>query len=120
MPLELQDEVCWTSINQFELLRRTDSCVQVGGHNVSTAWVREQLLTYPAVKDASVRLDTASSISRLKAFVVLKGSADPSQQAAFQDWAMNHLPWYAALSSICYGAELPRNAMGKLSDWPGQ
>ena len=79
-----------------------------------------RLLTYPAVKDASVRLDTASSISRLKAFVVLKGSADPSQQAAFQDWAMNHLPWYAALSSICYGAELPRNAMGKLSDWPGQ
>ena len=120
VPLELQDEVRWTSINQFELLRRTDSCVQVGGHNVSTVWVREQLLTYPAVKDASVRLDTASSISRLKAFVVLKVLADPSQQAAFQGWAMNYLPWYAALSSICYGAELPRNAMGKPSDWPGQ
>ena len=120
VPLELQDEVCWTSMNQFELLCRTDNCVQVGGHNVSTAWVREQLLAYPAVKDASVRLDTASSIPRLKAFVVLEAPIDPSKRTALQDWAMNHLPWYAALSSICYGAELPRNALGKLSDWPGE
>jgi len=120
VPLDLQDEVHWTGTNQFELLRRTDSCVQVGGHNVSTAWVREQLLAYPAVEDASVRLDTAASIPRLKAFVVLKASADPSQQTALQDWAMNHLPWYAALSSICFGTELPRNAMGKLSEWPVQ
>ena len=117
VPMELQDEVHWTGTNQFELMRRADCCVQVGGHNVSTAWVREQLLAYPDVEDASVRLDTAIPIPRLKAFVVLKAPADPSQQAALQDWAMNHLPWYAALSSICFGAELPRNAMGKPSDW---
>lgn len=120
VPLALQDEVRWTGANQFELLRRTDSCVQVGGHNVSLAWVREQLLTYPAVEDASVRLDTAAQLPRLKAFVVLKAPANQAQKVGLQAWALENLPWYAALGSICYGGELPRNAMGKLSDWPVQ
>lgn len=120
MPLALQDDVRWTGTNQFELLRRTDSCVQVGGHNVSLAWVREQLLAYSAVEDASVRLDTAAPLPRLKAFVVLKAPANQAQQAGLQAWALDNLPWYAALGNICYGAELPRNAMGKPSDWPVQ
>ena len=120
VPLVLQDEVRWIGVNQFELLRRTDSCVQVGGHNVSLAWVREQLLTYPAVEDASVRLDTAAQLARLKAFVVLKAPANQAQKVGLQAWALENLPWYAALGSICYGGELPRNAMGKPSDWPVQ
>ena len=118
VPLTLQDELHWTGVNEFKLLRRTDCCVQVGGHNVLTDWVREQLLAHFAVQDASVRLDTAASLPRLKAFVVLKAPADQSQQAKLQDWALDNLPWYAALSSICYGTELPRNAMGKPSAWP--
>jgi long-chain acyl-CoA synthetase len=118
VPLGLQDEIRWTGTDQFELLRRTDRCVQVGGHNVSLAWVREQLLAYPAVEDASVRLDTAVGPPRLKAFVVLKAPSDLSQEAGLQEWALDNLPWYAALSSICYGAELPRNIMGKPTDWP--
>ena len=120
VPLELQDEVRWTSVNQFELLRRTDSCVQVGGHNVSLAWVREQLMTYCAVEDVSVRLDGAAAHPRLKAYVVLKAPADQSQKEGLQSWALDNLPWYAALSSICFGAELPRSVMGKLTDWPVQ
>ena len=118
--LGLQDEVRWTGMNQFELLRRIDSCVQVGGHNVSPVWVREKLMAYPAVEDASVRLDAAAPHPRLKAFVVLKAPADLSQQASLQEWALDNLPWYAALSSISYGAELPRNLMGKPTDWPVQ
>ena len=120
VPLELQDELHWTSVNQFELLRRTDNCVQVGGHNVSPAWVREQLMTYFAVKDASVRLDGATAHPRLKAFVVLKAPADQSQKVGLQSWVLDNLPWYASLSSICFGAELPRSIMGKLTDWPVQ
>ena len=120
VPLGLQDEVRWTAINQFELLRRTDSCVQVGGHNVSPAWVREQLMAYPSVKDVSVRLDGAATHPRLKAFVVLEAPTDRSQQAGLQNWALDNLPWYAVPSSICFGAELPRSVMGKLTDWPPQ
>ena len=118
--LALEDEVRWTGTSQFELLRRTDNCVQVGGHNVSVTWVREQLLAYPAVEDASVRLDTFAPHPRLKAFIVLKAPANQALQTELQEWALENLPWYAALGSICYGAELPRNAMGKLSDWPVQ
>ena len=120
MPLRLQDELRWISANQFELLQRTDSCVQVGGHNVSPAWVREQLMTYPAVEDVSVRLDEAGLHPRLKAFVVFKAPADQLQQAGLQNWALHNLPWYATPSSICFGAELPRSVMGKLTDWPVQ
>ena len=118
--LDLQDELQWTGAHEFQLLRRTDCCVQVGGHNVSTAWVREQLLAHPAVQDASVRLDTAAPLARLKAFVVLNAPEDPSQQGSLQEWVAHNLPWYANFSSICYGAELPRNALGKHSDWPVQ
>lgn len=120
VPLELQDELHWTGVNQFELLQRTDSCVQVGGHNVSPAWVREQLMAYFAVEDVSVRLDASTPHPRLKAFVVLKAPADRSQQAGLQNWALDTLPWYAAPSSICFGTELPRSVMGKLTDWPVQ
>ena len=116
-PLALQDELQWTSANAFELLRRTDCCVQVGGHNVSTVWVREQLLTHAAVQDASVRLDTDAPLSRLKAFVVLRVPGDQSQRASLEAWAMHNLPWYANFSSIRYGAQIPCNALGKHSDW---
>ena len=119
VPLALQDELQWTGATEFELLRRIDCCVQVGGHNVSPAWVRDQLLAHPAVLDASVRLDSAAApAARLKAFVVLRVPGDPSQPAGLEAWVMHHLPWYANFSSICYGAELPCNAMGKHSDWP--
>lgn len=117
-PLALQDELQWTGAKEFELLRRTDCCVQVGGHNVSTAWVTEQLLAHPAVQDASVRLDTDAPLSRLKAFVVLRLPGDQPQRANLEAWLLHKLPWYANFSSICYGVQIPRNALGKHSDWP--
>ena len=118
VPLALQDELQWTGVNEFELLRRSDYCVQVGGHNVSTTWVKEQLLAHSAVQDASVRLDSDAPLSRLKAFVVLKDPENQVQQASLEDWVMHHLPWYANFSSIRYGAQIPCNAFGKHSDWP--
>lgn len=116
--LALQDELRWTGPCDFELLRRADNCVQVGGHNVSTVWVTEQLQAHPAVQDASVRLDAAAAPPRLKAFVVLKTPDDVSQQSSLEEWLTHNLPWYANFSTIRYGAELPRNALGKHSDWP--
>lgn len=118
VPLALQDELQWAGANEFELLRRIDCCVQVGGHNVSTAWVRAQLLAHCAVQDASVRLDTDAPLPRLKAFVVLRVPGDQPQQASLEAWVMHHLPWYATFSSIRYGAQIPCNAFGKHSDWP--
>lgn len=117
VPLALQDDLQWTGANEFELLGRIDCCVQVAGHNVSTAWVTEQLLAHSAVQDASVRLDTEAPLSRLKAFVVLRAPGDQAQQASLEAWVMHKLPWYANFSSIRYGTQIPCTALGKPSDW---
>ncbi len=129
--LAVQDALQWTSDTTFNLLRRTDESVQVGGHNVSPAWVLAQLQTHGAVKEAAVRLDDATT-PKLKAFVVLHAannhcaeqpsasSADPhaQQRCALEQWVLDTLPWYANFSSITYGTALPRNGMGKPTDWP--
>ena len=132
--MAVQDELQWASDTSFDLLRRTDESVQVGGHNVSPAWVVAQLQTHRAVKEAAVRLDSATAplAPRLKAFVVLHSAHhdtagdrttdqaihSAAQRAALEQWALDTLPWYANFSSITYGPALPRNAMGKPSDWP--
>jgi long-chain acyl-CoA synthetase len=120
-PMAVQDELQWQSATTFNLLRRSDESVQVGGHNVSPAWVITQLQQHSAVKEAAVRLDASLAQPRLKAFVVLKSSSDTASHAAqcnaLEQWMADTLPWYAAPSSIHYGSALPRNAMGKLTDW---
>jgi long-chain acyl-CoA synthetase len=119
-PMAVQDELQWIDHQSFHLLRRADQSVQVAGHNVSPAWVIQQLQTHPAVKEASVRLDGHASSPKLKAFIVLKaGDSDAGQsKRQLEQWILETLPSYAAFSTISYGTELPKNAMGKLSDWP--
>lgn len=115
--MNIQDELRWTGPGHFNLLRRLDQSVQVGGHNVSLAWVTQQVQAHPAVRDVSVRLDTQTTPSRLKAFVVLQDPADTAQREQLALWLTDNLPWYASFHSITYGPTLPRNAMGKPSDW---
>ena len=116
--LAIQDHIRWASDSEFHLLSRTDHVVQVGGHNVSPQWVADQLMRHPAVKEAAVRLNVHAEPARLKAFVVLNAPASTQQRAELEAWAMEQLPAYAAPGAISYGAELPRNALGKASDWP--
>ena len=116
--LAIQDQISWASDTDFHLLSRTDHSVQVGGHNVSPQWVTDQLMRHPAVKQASVRLNVNAEPARLKAFVVLKAPGLTQQRAELEAWVIEQLPWYAAPGAISYGAELPRNALGKASDWP--
>jgi 4-coumarate--CoA ligase len=118
--LAIQDDLNWLSDTDFHLLRRSDHTVQVGGHNVSPHWVAAQLMGHPAVKEAAVRLHDRASPPRLKAFVVLHAPGNPDQREEVAAWAVNHLPWYAAPCNIRYGAELPKNALGKDSDWPDE
>jgi 4-coumarate--CoA ligase (photoactive yellow protein activation family) len=115
--LALQDELRWRDATRFELLRRADASVQVGGHNVSPAWVAEQLCSHPVVHAASVRLDPRATPPRLKAFVVLTQTDDLAARQSFEEWMAETLPWYAMPNAVCYGSELPRNALGKPSDW---
>ena len=114
----LPDEIAWAGDRDFHLLGRTDHAVQVGGHNVSPQWVTEQLLRHPAVTQAVVRLRVNVKPVRLKAFVVLTAPDSIQLRRELEAWADEQLPWYAAPCAISYGTELPRNALGKASDWP--
>jgi long-chain acyl-CoA synthetase len=115
--MAVQDQLSWVGDDCFHLAGRSDQSVQVGGHNVSPEWVRNLLLGHPAVKHASVRLDTSLQPQRLKAFVVLQAPDDPGVKTTLENWASSALPWYASLHTFTYGAALPVNAMGKPSDW---
>ena len=115
--LAVQDELHWRDRTHFELLRRTDASVQVGGHNVSPTWVEDKLRSHFAVKDAAVRLDAHATPPRLKAFVVLTQPDDLAARQRLETWMTEVLPWYAAPNAVAYGTELPRKAMGKPSDW---
>ena len=116
--MPVQDDLLWVSDSEFQLLRRVDNSVQVGGHNVSPDWVAQQLMTQSAVKAAAVRLDTLLTPPRLKAFVVLHPPGGAGEKKALEEWAFSALPHYASLASLTYGDALPQNAIGKLSDWP--
>jgi long-chain acyl-CoA synthetase len=112
--LSIQDQINWLSADTFELGNRIDGVVQIGGHNVSPHWVVEKMTQFPAVSQSSVRLDSAATPARLKAFVVLN---DTSAVAQFESWLAQNLPHYAMPHRITYGKQLPRNAIGKLADW---
>ena len=117
--LAIQDQISWVSDTDFHLLGRTDHAVQVGGHNVSPQWVADQLQQHPTVRAVSVRLNVHVEPVRLKAFVVLNAPDSAQQRAELEAWAVEQLPWYAMPGALRYGTELPRNALGKASDWPG-
>ena len=114
----MQDQISWASDTNFHFISRADFTVQVRGHNMSQRWVADQLMGHPAVKQASVRPIIKVKPSRLKAFVGLIAPELTQQRVELEAWAIEQLPWYAALGTISYGAELPRNSLGKASDWP--
>ena len=114
--MAVQDELHWVSVDSFNLIRRHDQMVQVGGHNVSPDWVASRLQSHPAVQQAAVRLDNRGQ--RLKAYVVLSNADRLADQRLVEAWALAELPGYACPLQFTYGTQLPTNSIGKLSDWP--
>lgn len=114
-PLALQDRLDWLDDRRFHLLGRKDDVVQVGGVNVSPSHLREVISALPGVAEVAVRLGE----ERLKAFVVPKPGVEAAALDAELQGLVAALPAPARPGSITYGRQLPRNAMGKLSDWKG-
>lgn len=118
-PFELQDRVEWLDDQRFSLCGRRDEAVQVGGINVFPARVGQVLLEHPQVTNVAVRLMAPHEGSRLKAFVVSAPGVDPvALRAALWSWTESRLTAPERPKSFTIGEQLPRNAMGKLSDWP--
>ncbi len=104
---------------RFTVGARADGAVQVGGVNVHPAAVAARLAQHPGVRDAAVRLMRPDEGSRLKAFVVPSDpAADPEPlRAALAAWIDAQLPAAERPRALSFGAELPRNPMGKPADW---
>lgn len=115
----IQDRLEWTADRDFKVCGRLDEAVQVGGTNVFPAQVRQVLLAHPQVADAAVRLMAPEEGARLKAFIVPAPGTDA--QALCADlwcWTEARLAAPARPKAFTAGDSLPRNAMGKLVDWP--
>ncbi|MEM8595060.1 MAG: 4-coumarate--CoA ligase [Pseudomonadota bacterium] len=108
--------------NRFHLRGRRDGAVQVGGINVFPAHVQSILAKAPGVSEAAVRLDDKGAGARLKAFIVpdqdLDGVDHQALEHGLRVHASKHLSNPERPAVYRFGAALPRNAMGKLTDWP--
>lgn len=118
-PHAVQDRLDWLNAREFHVCGRLDEAVQVGGINVFPSQVRQVLLGHPLVADAVVRLMAPEEGFRLKAFVVPSPEAEPDALLAeLWSWTETRLKAPARPKAYTLGDQLPRNAMGKLSDWP--
>ena len=113
---EMMDDTRWLDDRRFALDGRRDGAVQVGGHNVFPERIRQRLIAHAAVADAHVRLEPETG--RLKAFVVPADGATGERLAHELDaWCGRELKAAERPRRFAIGAALPRNALGKLSDW---
>lgn len=118
--VELQDKLVWTAPERFRPAGRIDHAVQVGGINVFPGYVADVLRMHPAVQDATVRLMRPDEGRRLKAFVVPRGGVPQDTaalRAALSAWSGERLSTPERPAAISFGAALPRQAGGKLTDW---
>lgn len=117
------DHLDWYGPRHFRPRGRRDGVVQVGGINVDPAEVARRLRAHPLVADAVVRLHgqtdgSREGTDRLKAFVVPREGHDPSVvQAELAAWCRTQFVPAARPVHIRIGEQVPRNEMGKLSDW---
>lgn len=120
----LQDRLAWSAPGRFRPMGRIDHAVQVGGVNVFPGYVADVLRMHPKVADAAVRAMRPDEGQRLKAFVVPRGSVPPegstgaaALRAELTAWMLERLSTPERPAAYSFGAALPRQASGKLSDW---
>jgi 4-coumarate--CoA ligase (photoactive yellow protein activation family) len=115
----LPDQVDWLDATQFQVIKRHDGAVQVGGINVFPARVQELLCRHPDVAAAQVRQASAAADGRLKAFVVPSADCVDSAQLPerLHAWLATRLTPPEMPRAITIGTELPRSSLGKLADW---
>ncbi len=100
---------------------RRDGKVQVAGTNVSCAHVAGLISEHPDVSACAVRLMPADEGRRLKAFIVLNDFAkEEAALPALRAWMRTRLSVPETPLDVVFGNALPRDAHGKLADWPAR
>jgi Acyl-CoA synthetases (AMP-forming)/AMP-acid ligases II len=118
----LLDRMEWVNERQFLPLGRIDHAVQVGGVNVYPEEVAKVIATHPDVQECAVRLMRPEEGVRLKAFIVPMQSitleeCHTSFGEPFRRWLQQQFSAPSCPKAFSFGQDLPRNDMGKLSDW---
>ena len=116
----LQDRLAWSAPDRFRPAGRVDQAVQVGGINVFPGYVADVLRMHPGVQDASVRLMRVDEGRRLKAFVVPRADAPADAdrlRSELTAWIGERLSAPERPTAYSFGAALPRQGSGKLTDW---
>ncbi len=120
--LHLPDEVEWSGSRTFRPLGRRDGAVQVGGVNVYPEKVCELVKRHRLVSTAAVRPYKTKDGIRLKAFVVPRTAEGTAADTANIETQLRELlstELESAARPVVYtfGKELPRNELGKMTDW---
>jgi long-chain acyl-CoA synthetase len=105
----------------FVVMGRRDGKVQVAGTNVSCAHVAALIAEHPDVSACAVRLMRADEGARLKAFIVLNNlTTEDVALPALRTWMRTRLSVPESPVDVVFGNALPRDAHGKLADWPAR
>ncbi|HEY1711432.1 MAG TPA: acyl-CoA synthetase [Solirubrobacteraceae bacterium] len=93
---------------------RDDEMIVSGGENVFPAEVEELLAGHEAIQEAAViGVDDEKFGQRLKAFVVLRGGRELSEDEV-QAYVKDNLARYKSPREVVFMDELPRNPTGKV------
>jgi crotonobetaine/carnitine-CoA ligase len=97
----------------YTFLGRAKEIIRRRGENLSPAEVEEALMSHPDVSEAAV-IGVPSELSEedVKAFVVLRGGADP---AVVRDWAARRLARFKLPRYIEPVADLPHTPTGRVA-----
>jgi 4-coumarate--CoA ligase len=112
------DRLEWTSEQTFRLAGRRDGAVVIGGVNVFPEAVAKRLMEHPRVRNCAVRPFRDGGETRLKAFLVPAGKIAPEGlRAELAAWIAERFSAPERPVRLDFGERLPRNEMGKVSDW---
>jgi len=100
----------------YRILGRSSvDIIKTGGYKVSALEVEEVLRTHPHILEcAVVGVPDAEWGERVCAAVILR-SGEPLPLESFRDWAKRQLAPYKVPTRLLSVADLPRNAMGKVT-----
>ncbi|MEO6581110.1 MAG: AMP-binding protein [Sphingomicrobium sp.] len=101
----------------FWYVARSDDMIVSSGYNIAAPEVENALLAHPAVAECAViGVPCDERGQRVKAFVVLAGFAEPSEELAdkLKAFVKDHIAPYKYPREVAFVDALPKTATGKL------
>jgi acetyl-CoA synthetase len=111
------DVASWDEAGYISVLGRSDDVLNVAGHRIGTADVESALITHPNVAESAViGIPDPIKGEVIKAFVVLRLGAEPSEEMkqSVVDHVRRELGAIATPSEVAFVEKLPKTRSGKI------